>query len=306
MAGFGGALFGLGAAGAFGLSDVGGAVASRRVGSAMTTAVVVPGSAAMITALFVFSGAHLPPDLHAFLLCALGGVCGSFTYFAAYAALRAGPITIVIPVMFAYGGLTAVLSVLFLGESPTLVNMVAVVVATTGVVLAGVASGGGRRIRLAGRGVGYALVVVVAAGAATIVGTLAVRESGWLPALTFARLTNATIVVSVLLALSAWRRARPASTSDGAAPVGWSSTLRAAGGRVIGLLIAIAALETVAVSVLFAGFEVGPTWLVALTSSFAPAVGLVAGVTVFHERPRRLQWSGIALVLGGAVLLAIR
>jgi drug/metabolite transporter (DMT)-like permease len=50
---------------------------------------------------------------------------------------------------------------------------------------------------------------------------------------------------------------------------------------------------------------VGPTWLVALTGSFAPLVGIIGGLTLFHERPRRLQWVGVAMVLGSGVLLAI-
>jgi drug/metabolite transporter (DMT)-like permease len=71
------------------------------------------------------------------------------------------------------------------------------------------------------------------------------------------------------------------------------------------LHLVLAALDVAGVSLWLAGLQVGPTWLVGLTSSFAPLVGILGGVTLFRERPRPLQWAGVAMVLGGGVLLAV-
>lgn len=53
------------------------------------------------------------------------------------------------------------------------------------------------------------------------------------------------------------------------------------------------------------GLEVAPTWLIGLTSSFAPVVAVAAGVLLFGERPRPVQWAGLGLVLLSIVLIGL-
>src|SRR5262249_7775605 len=158
------------------LSDVGGTVASRRLGAAHTAGVVVPVSALMLVAIFLATGAALPSDAAVVLLCASGGVIGSVTYFSAYAALRRGPISVVIPIMFTYGGVAVLFSILFLDERPAPASIAAAAIATVGVTLLGLVHAGRGRLALSGRGVAYAVVVVFAVAGTTVVGTLAVRQ----------------------------------------------------------------------------------------------------------------------------------
>jgi drug/metabolite transporter (DMT)-like permease len=302
----GGALFGLGAAGAGGVLDLGATVASRRVGSVRTTGVVVPTTCLIIVLIFLASGATLPADPAVFLGAVTSGLLGSIVYFSAYAALRAGPVSIVVPVIFGYGGLTVLLSILLLGERPSAVSLVAALVATCGIVLAGFALGSKGRVRLVGRGVGYALITLLAASGVSIVATLVIREVGWVPMFAVARVTNTIVVVSTLLILGQRRRRREHARGSPDTVDATSVPIRSAGVRIVALLLLLGALDVTATSLFLAGLGVGPTWLVGLTSSFGPLVGIVGGITLFRERPSRIQWVGVGLVLLGGILLAVQ
>jgi drug/metabolite transporter (DMT)-like permease len=72
------------------------------------------------------------------------------------------------------------------------------------------------------------------------------------------------------------------------------------------MLLVISTLEIVAVCCFFAGIAVGPTWLISLTSSFGPLVVVGGGLLLFRERPRRVQWAGVAMVLASAIVLSVR
>src|SRR5260221_14560210 len=96
-----GALYGLGAAAAWGFSDVGATIVSRRVGSTRTTGMVVGFSCLLLVIVFVVAGAPLPADRSALLGSLVLGLGGASIYFTAYAALRRGPPKIRRPV---FGG----------------------------------------------------------------------------------------------------------------------------------------------------------------------------------------------------------
>ena len=175
-----------------------------------------------------------------------------------------------------------------------------------GAVLAGIVVDGSARIRLGGRGPRLAFLGLLVAASLPIIATLVVREAGWLPALTTSRVVNAAAVGFLLVTLHA--RARRARTQGGganASPDPTSLPLRAAGARWLGVLIVVGALECVGVSLVYLGFEVGPTWLISLTSSFGPIIAIVAGVALLAERPHRLQWLGVAMVFASSGLLAV-
>jgi drug/metabolite transporter (DMT)-like permease len=299
-----GALLGLASAGAGGVGDLGATVASRRVGSTRTTGVVVPTTCLIIVAVFVLTGGSLPANPVVFLGAMTSGLLGSVVYFSAYAALRAGPVSIVVPIIFGYGGLTVFSSILLLGERPSPVSLVAASIATCGILLAGIRLDGSGQARLVGRGVAFAFVALVGITAITIVSTLVIREVGWLSSFTVARVTNTVVVGSTLLLLGQRRRRREHAQGR-LDPVDTTSVpIRRAGWRILALLLILGALDVTGVSLFLAGLQAGPTWLVGLTSSIAPIVGIVGGVTLFRERPSRPQWAGIALVVAGGLLLS--
>ena len=236
MIGIGGGLLGLASAAAGGFGDLGGAVASRRVGSRRTTGVVVPITCLLVVATFLVTGGVLPTHPLLLIGAMASGLIGSMVYFAAYAALRAGPVTIVVPVIFAYGGLTVLLSILVLGERPGPLSLVAAIGATIGVILLGVIVGGTGCARLVGRGVAYALVALVGIATIAIIGTLVIRQTGWLPSFAIARTTNTVIVLTTLLILEARRRRRIGRHEAEGGEVG-STPLRQAGWRILALLV---------------------------------------------------------------------
>lgn len=301
-----GGLLGLGAAAAWGFADVGATIASRRVGSTRTTGVIVPVSAALLIGTFLIMGAQLPADPATLLGSAALGLFGSVIYFTAFAALRAGPITLVGPILGAFGGVTVLFAILFLGEEPSPLNLLAAVGATVGVVLAGIAIGSTGRLRVLGPGVRYALIALLVASGQPIIASLVIEHAGWLPALTVARSTNAAIVVVVLFVIGRRRQLRERARGSRDAVDPTSVALTGAGRRTIAILLAASAVEFIAVACFFAGLAAGPTWLVGLTSSFAPLIVIGAGLWLFRERPRPLQWAGIALVLVSTVFLASR
>ena len=157
-----GLLTGLGAALAWGTLDVFSALASRRVGSLLVTTgmQVVGGSLIWLVALA--TGVSLPTDPAVLIGGSLVGLAGAGAYLSYFTGLRIGPISVVSGMVAAYGGLTVVLAVLFRGESLTPLQALGATTATIGVILTGVAFGGGLRgIRFAGPGVVFAIVALI-------------------------------------------------------------------------------------------------------------------------------------------------
>jgi drug/metabolite transporter (DMT)-like permease len=69
---------------------------------------------------------------------------------------------------------------------------------------------------------------------------------------------------------------------------------------------AVAALADAAGVASFArGSEVGLVSIVSAVSSTFPLVVIAAGVTLFGERPTRVQWTGFTTTVVGLVVLAL-
>ena len=250
-----------------------------------------------IAILAFIRGESLPSDPGAILAPALVGLAGTGAYLSFFTALRIGPLAVVSPITAAYGGLTVVLAVVLTGERLTALQAVGAVVATAGVVLAGLVFDGGiRHARVVGRGVGFAIVALVLFAVMTIGAAGPIRAVGWLPVIFVGRLTSAIVSVSLLgIALQlrpTWMSAlmeAPAERTGGAlAAAGLAGLLDAAG--------------LVSFSI---GLEVSETWLVGLASSFGPAVAVLVAIAVLGERLRPTQWLGLAGIGLGLVVVAV-
>ena len=77
----------------------------------------------------------------------VNGVVAAGAYLSFFTALRIGPVSVVSPVVAAYGGLTVVLAVVLRGETLTPLQALGAAVATVGVILTGLVSDGGWRRR---------------------------------------------------------------------------------------------------------------------------------------------------------------
>jgi len=290
-----GVALGITAALAWGLTDTIATFASRRVGSLRATAGTQLTSVAVLALLLVASGTALPTDPRVVLTALACGAVAAVAYLAFFTALRHGPITVVSPVVATYGGLTVVLSVILLGELPAPAQSLGVVVATTGVVLASVVFDRGlRSARPVGPGVAYAVVALVAFAGLTVALAGPIRTAGWLPVLLLARTANAG---SVWLILGGSRLHRP--------PTPASADARPIDRRALGLVIAAGLLDTGGFIAFALGLEIAPTWLIGITSSFGPVIVVSAGVLLFAERPRPVQWLGLGFVATSVFLIVL-
>jgi drug/metabolite transporter (DMT)-like permease len=290
-----GLLLGLTAALAWGATDTTATYASRRIGSMRATAGTLLTSVVVLVALMLASGEPLPDDPVVVATALACGVLAGVAYLAFFTALRHGPISVVSPVAASYGGLTVVLSVLLLGESLDPVQAVGVVVATTGILLVSIVFDRGlRSARLIGPGVAYAVVALVAFAVVTVTLSGPIRAAGWLPALFLARTANAGTVWLILGASRLHRAPTPASAD--ARPIDR---------RALGLVVVAGLLDIGGFIAFAVGLEIAPTWLIGITSSFGPVIAVAAGILLFAERPRPVQWLGLALVAGSVFFIAL-
>lgn len=291
-----GLVLGLVAAVCWGLTDVTASLGGRRLGSLLTLAIAqLTSIAVLVVVAFVIEGGI--PDLSAALPPAIAmGALAVVGYVAFFASLRIGPLSVVSPTVAAYGGLTVLLAVVLLGEVIRPVQWAGAGLATVGIVLAGVHFDGSiRGARLVSPGVLLAVVALVGF-AFLIVGSAGpIRDVGWLPFTLVERTTNAALV---WVLFGVMRVARPWGSDtllDHPEPASRA-----------GLVLAIAAglVDVTGLVAFNVGLEVSLAWLVGLASSFAPAVAVLVAVLFLGERPRPIQWAGLAAIGAGLILVA--
>jgi drug/metabolite transporter (DMT)-like permease len=324
-----GLLLGLFAAGMWGTLDVLVAFAGRRVGGVASAAGVVGTSCLLVVGYGLATGVGPPADPRAFTLAVASGAISSVGFATFYTALRLGPVSIVSPTAAVYGGFASLLAVILLGERPAPVQALGAVAATVGIALAGISlQRGSGRPRFSGPGIPFALVSLVAWSVSIVVLAVPIREVGWLSASMAARPASALILFGVLWVV----RRRGAGVGDmpplapepqvpiDIATVGdeaWGpgdiTGSRARRDRIAArlgrhpysILVVAGFLETGGFVAFAYGLQVAAAWLVSLASSLGPIVTVSAGVLLFAERPRTVQWLGIGLVLAGVGLVAV-
>ena len=85
-------------------------------------------------------GSWFPTKLDDIVVSVVTGVVAAGAYLSFFTALRIGPLSVVSPVVAAYGGLTVLLAVLVRGETLTPLQAVGAALATLGVILTGLVS----------------------------------------------------------------------------------------------------------------------------------------------------------------------
>lgn len=312
-----GILYGLGAAIGFGMTDVMTALGSRRFGSFL----FVAASQTMSLCLLVLAGllidGGIPLDTRVLPTALALGVVSGLSYLAFATALRLGPITVVSPVVSAYGGLTVLLAVLLLGESLTSVQAFGAVVSTIGILLVGVRfASAWRDTRFVGPGVPFALAALAGFGFLTVGLAGPIAVAGWLPVLFGVRIANtatawAGLAVSGIPAVRSLAAGRTRSDPDGLdleldaeSDADLGSPRSAISRRGIGILAAAAVFDLLGFISYVVGIQEAQTWLVGLISSFGPAIAVLVAIVLLHERLRAIQWAGLAVLLAGVILVS--
>jgi drug/metabolite transporter (DMT)-like permease len=292
-----GLALGLFASVTWGFTDLTAALAGRRIGSLRVVAGSQIASLAMLGTLIALDPSRLGPTAAAGLLAGLplGLVAGS-AYLLFFTALRIGPISVVSPVVAAYGGATVALAVVFRGEPLGASQALGAACATGGVVLTGlVFHGSVRRARIVGPGVVLAGITLLLFAVLTVSLAGPIKSHGWLPVILGSRLTNTALALTVLAIATRTRSPRFGPLVH---PAGsWTRTTT-------GLVVIAGALDFAGFVAYAYGLEVSFAWLVGLASSFGPLITVAYAVGRLGERPHRTQWTGLVLIGIGLVVLA--
>ena len=128
-----GLVLGLIAALCWGSTDVSAAYSGRRLGSIRVAAIVQLTSLLAVVVMCAVRSSGLPAKPEDSLASVLNGIVAAGAYLAFFTALRIGPVSVVSPVVAAYGGLTVVLAVVIRGETLTPLQATGAAIATCSV-----------------------------------------------------------------------------------------------------------------------------------------------------------------------------
>jgi drug/metabolite transporter (DMT)-like permease len=296
-----GLTLGLIAAACWGSVDVSAAFAGRRLGSLRVAAIVQLTSIIAIVALCLIRTTGLPARADDTFASVVNGIVAAGAYLSFFTALRIGPVSVVSPVVAAYGGVTVLLAVLLRGETLAPLQAVGAALATGGVVLTGLISEGGLRgTRIVGRGVVLSLIAMACFAILTIGLSGPIRSAGWLPVLLASRLANAATIWVILGAVLGSRSPAVEPLLAGAIDRRPISRRVAVAAAIVGGLLDIAGFVAFAI-----GLEQAPTWIVGLASSFGPVVSVVVAVALWGERLQRSQWVGLGGIAAGLIAVAL-
>lgn len=260
-----------------------GGIASRRVAALRVVLVSYPVAMVLLTVLAVVVGGDVTEP--AVLWGALCGISQAFGVWWFYAALGAGPISVVSP-------LTAVLVAglpvgvgLTLGERPGLVAGVGVVVALAAVVLVSresVSEDDARTHRFTRKVAWLTVGAGLAFGLNFVLIDQAPEESGLWP-LVFARVAATVLVVGIAAA---------------------SGHLHVPAGVPFRLAVLAGVLDTVANVAMLLALQASLLSLAGVLMSLYPAATVLLAIMVLRERVNRWQGAGMVLALAAVAMIA--
>ncbi|MEX0953556.1 MAG: DMT family transporter [Nitriliruptoraceae bacterium] len=275
-----GALLALGAAISFGVSDVAGAVASRR-SPALTVAIGMQfaGFPVLLAGLWWLSGT---PSVQALLLGALAGSVGNIGLVLYLRSMAVGPIGVISPISAVVGaGVPVTWGVLVAGDPLTAVQVGGIVAGLAAVVL--VAWSPGASLRAYGsRGPIVAFVAGLFFGFFFIALDATPADSGLWP------LLGARVAGSLsLIAFFLWRGTRPRH------------------GMAVGLIVLSGTTDMLANVLFLLATRSGLLSLASLLASLYPVVALLIARQLLHERLRPIQALGVAVALAATLALVV-
>jgi drug/metabolite transporter (DMT)-like permease len=280
-------IFGLFAALGWGLADFFGALAGRRIGSVGAVMAGQLLSALFMTSVLVATGESLGPLRSDVWLVVLNGAFAAFAYVTHYKALELGPVAVVSPIGAGYAVVGVALAMVVLGERPSGLALAGAAVAVVGVALV---STDIKKLRHGIEhhvpGLPWAVAAAISFGVAGFLLGWISDRAGWIAGLWGSRVAE----VAFFLPLVAVSRRELSRVRLG-----------------VGLWIALlaGAADILGVVTFSAGSERGLNSIVLAASAVFPLIAITLSVIVFKERMVTNQVVGIALVIGGLLLLGL-
>lgn len=293
-----GLVLSIAAAAALGVNSLLLAIASRRVGTVLATAATLVLALLPIAAVAVGAGISFSADRDSTLVLLLAGTLVAFSYLATIESLRLGPVAITSTIASATGAATVAAAFILLGERPSAGQWVGIGVTAAGVVLASLRRAAGKA-RVDGLGPIFGVVGVVLGAIGNAIVRDPIRELGPLAAIITQR-TFTIVALALVVSILVWRRAAIASAFDPR-----QTTAHHWDVRLVGLLLALGLVDAIAFIAFAYALLDAPAWLVGLVSQSGRALAVVGGVVLFHERPTGVQWTGIAVLGVGLVVLSV-
>jgi drug/metabolite transporter (DMT)-like permease len=282
-------LYGLVSALGFGVADTFAAVSTRRIG-VLSTMVVIQFVDVLLLSLLILT--PVPGELRtsagSTAAILVSGVLGTLSFLLFYRALQLGPVAIVSPVFASSAAIPVTLSVVVLEERLSRTAAIGAALTLLGVVLASATTNTGNVRRRGWGGVPFALVACGCWGVASFLIGRSSQEVGWFFPVYGARSVQLVLAAAIVGVLWATGR-RPGLPRPADA----------------GIAAIAAAADAIGVASFARGSEVGLVSIVSAVSSTFPLVVIAAGVTLFGERPTRVQWAGITTTVIGLVVLGL-
>ena len=266
----------------WGTADFFGGLTTRRLGIVLVGAVSQAAGLVAIGLVIVLTRAPMP-DGRGFALGAAAGLCATIGLGALYQGLAVGPMSIVAPIT-ALEVIVPVGAGSLRGDRPTSVQVVGMVLAILGVVLAARETAADHdAVRGRVPGVVYGIVAAVFLGLlVTFLNEAGKQSAPW--AAFSLRLVSVPIFLVALVVTHAWDR-RPTRHDAGA-------------------MIGVGVLDNLAnVTFAYAG-QTGLLALISVVGSLYPVTTVLLARSVLHERLTRSQWAGVAIAFTGVGLIA--
>ena len=279
--------FALGAAAAlaWGFADVIVTFYARRIGY-LRALVVIHGLSLVPLALLALVVEPPEPVTTGSLVSAAAlGPVAVVAYMGFYKALELGPISIVSPIVSAFGAVVVLLALLVLGDSLTAVQAFGCGLVLSCVVVASIETSG--TDRAGATGIALSLVACLAFGLYLFLQGELADELGWLLPILVSRVVAVLMLGALLVAMPG---DEPRDKLGLAGVAGCAAT---------------GALEASAYLFFNRGAEIGEIALTGAAVSAYPVIPILVGLFALHERVARHQLVGVAGVLAGMVVLAL-
>lgn len=302
-------VYGLVAAAGWGLSSVAAAHAARRMGTLAALLISQVTGTIVLGAALAALRPHLPTLASTTVLGLAGaGLFSLLGWLTYYRALEHGPVGIVSGAAATYGGVTAILALIVLGEPLGRFGGIGDALAVAGVAAAAMQSTGRPRAAVTIDGIplprqwaldGPALTrsarsrpwgLLLALASALTYGTGAfwlgayAASAGWLVSALIVYIISVTVLLVVLIC----RQQRPRGGLTGTS---WA--------------VAAGLAEAVALVAFARGGQAGQVAVTAAVSSTYPVIPLALGLVVFRERLSALQVLGICVAVTGLTLVSM-